>query len=184
MKPKIVFIGASTGGPALIKELLSSLTSLSYTLIIAQHMREEILPSFVKELDSTTKVDVVSTPCALNFYTPSVVICSSSVVLVKNAANYSLKQESTHQNFTPDIDKLLHSFAPYAENFEIEVIIMTGMGSDGVVGAKLLKTYGAKIIAQDKKSSPLYGMPRAAKESGVAEYIYSFEEIKSYLGGL
>ena len=184
MKPKIVFIGASTGGPALIKELLSSLTSLSYTLIIAQHMREEILPSFVKELESATKVPVHSTPCDLNFYTPSIIICSSSVTLVKDGMSYGLKQESINQSFTPDIDKLLHSFAPYAENFEIEVIIMTGMGSDGVIGAKLLKTHGAKIIAQDKKSSPLYGMPRAAKESGVAEYVYSFEEIKSYLGGV
>jgi len=182
VKPKVVFIGASTGGPALIKELLLSLSSLSYTIIIAQHMKEEVLPSFIKELQCTIKFPVFSTPSSLNFFTPSIIICASSVSLVKKSMHYSLKIERTNQNFTPDIDKLLLSFTPYAESFDLEIIIMTGMGSDGVNGAKALKTLGAKVIAQDEKSSPLYGMPRVAKESGVAETIYSFDEIKLYLG--
>ena len=182
MRPKIVFIGASTGGPALIKELLLSLSSLSYTIIIAQHMREEVLPSFIKELKSTVKLPLISTPTAVNFYEPSIIICASSVVLRKKGMQYFLQKESTSQNFTPDINRLLLSFSPYAESFDIEVLIMTGMGSDGVEGAKLLKSQGAKVLAQDEKSSPLYGMPRVAIESGVAEHVYSFTEIKSYLG--
>ena len=145
-------------------------------------MREEVLPSFIKELKGSINLPIISTPTPLNFYEPSIVICASSVVLTKKGMSYFLQKESKNQNFTPDIDKLLHSFSPYAESFDIEVLIMTGMGSDGVEGAKLLKGQGAKVFAQDEKSSPLYGMPRVAKESGVAETIYSFEEIKSYLG--
>lgn len=184
MRPKVVLIGASTGGPALIKELLLSLPSLSHTIIIAQHMKEEVLPFFIKELQGTIKLPILSTPTALNFYKPSIVICASSVVLTKDGMGYFLKKESTKQNFTPDINKLLYSFSPYVESFDMEVLIMTGMGSDGVEGARLLKQQGAKVLAQDEKSSPLYGMPRVAKESGVAETIYSFAEIKSYLGAI
>ena len=182
MKPKIVLIGASTGGPALIKELLFSLNKLSYTIIIAQHMREEVLPSFIKELQSVTAFSVHSTPMQLEPYKPSVIICASSIVIVKKGMEYFLEKESTNQNFTPDINKLFHSFNSYVENFDIEVFIMTGMGNDGVEGAKTLKKKDVKVVAQDENSSPLYGMPRVAKESGVAEIIYSFDEIKSYLG--
>ena len=184
MKPKIVFIGASTGGPTLIKELLSSLEHLSCTIVIAQHMREEVLPSFIHELTNATRFPLYATPTELDFTQPSIIICSSSVVFAKRNNHISLEKESTNQKFTPDIDKLLSSFLPYTESFDVEAIIMTGMGSDGVEGARVLKSHGAKVSAQDEKSSPLYGMPRVAKESGVAENIYSFEEIKSYLGAI
>ena len=71
-----------------------------------------------------------------------------------------------------------------AEDFDIKVIIMTGIGSDGVNGAISLKSKGAKIYAQDEKSSPVYGMPKAALESGIVDEVKSFEDIKRCFRGL
>ena len=77
-----------------------------------------------------------------------------------------------------DINKLFSSFAPFVHDFDISVLIMTGIGADGVDGAKELKAKGAKIYAQDEKSSPVYGMPRVAIESGIVDKVKSLDEIK------
>lgn len=184
MKHKLVIIGASTGGPSLIKELLQSLKNLSFTLIIAQHMKEEVLPFFIEELQaSSPHLNILSTPCSLDFCQPSVIICAHSCVFTQTLNSLTLQTDTTHQNFTPDINKLLLSFKPFATSFDTTVIIMTGMGSDGVLGAKELKSCGAQVFAQDKQSSPLYGMPKAAYESGIVDAVLSFTEIKKHLRG-
>jgi len=61
---------------------------------------------------------------------------------------------------------------------------MTGIGSDGVDGAQKLKKLGVSVFAQDEKSSPVYGMPKAALERGIIDRVMSFEKIKSYVKGL
>ena len=184
MKKNIVIVGASTGGPTLIKKLISSLDSLSSTIIIAQHMKEEVLPFFIKELNESTSIDVFKTPSVLNFHVPAVYVCSESSTLIKKNSSYELETDKNNQHFTPDIDKLLNSFCGYEKEFEITIIIMTGMGRDGVNGATNLKKCGAKIIAQDQKSSPLYGMPKAAYEANIVDEVKSFDEIQAYFQGL
>jgi len=180
LKKKILLIGASTGGPSLIKELLSGIESLSYTIVIAQHMKEEILPSFIHDLQNSLKVKVYSTPLKANFNEPSIIVCSHTSAIQKNALGYEIVTTSERQHYTPDINILFNSFANISSDFDIKALIMTGIGSDGVKGAKLLKSKGAKIFAQDEKSSPVYGMPRVAVESGIVDKIKSFDEIKEF----
>lgn len=184
MKKKILLIGASTGGPCLIKELLSNIESLSCTIIIAQHMKEEILPSFIHDLQSSLKVEVYATPLKITLNEPSVIVCSHTSTLKKNALGYEIITTTEGQYYTPDIDILFNSFANISNDFDIEVLIMTGIGSDGVKSAKLLKSKGAKIFAQDKNSSPVYGMPRVAIESKIVDEVKSFDEFKEYFRNL
>jgi len=182
LKHKIVIIGASTGGPSLIKELLQSLKKLSYTIVIAQHMKKEVLPFFISELQaSCPDLNIVTTPTQINLQIPSVLICAHSSIFTQTGSSLALQTETTGQHFTPDINKLLLSFEPFTKQFDTTVIIMTGMGSDGVLGAKRLKNHGVKVISQDRNSSPLYGMPKAAYESGIVDEVLSFSEIKNYL---
>lgn len=178
MRKKILLVGASTGGPMQIKEMLSLITSLSCTVVIAQHMREEVLPFFIKDLQNSLSINVLSTPLVTTFSEPSVIICSHTSSLVEDDGIYTLKNDMTNQCYTPDINKLFHSFAEFASRFDLQVLIMTGIGSDGVDGAKVLKAKGAKIVAQDEQSSPVYGMPRVAVESGIVDEIKTFDEIK------
>jgi len=64
------------------------------------------------------------------------------------------------------------------------VLIMTGIGSDGVDGATNLKSKGAKVFAQDEKSSPVYGMPKAALERGIVDQVKTLDEMKECFRGL
>lgn len=178
MRKKILLVGASTGGPSQIKELLSHIESLSCTLVIAQHMREEVLPFFIKDIKESLKIKVHSTPLLVSFNEPSVIICSGSSVLQKRASSFEIVHDTNEQQYTPDINKLFNSFHNFANEFDLQVLIMTGIGRDGVDGAKNLKERGAKVFAQDEKSSPVYGMPKAAYESGIVDKIKTFDEIK------
>lgn len=178
MKHKVLLVGASTGGPAQIKEILSSITSLSCTVIIAQHMREEILPFFINDLKESLSIKVLSTPLKTNLDEPSVIICAQTCVLQETASGYEIVNDAKNQHYTPDINKLFNSFVNFSSDFDLRVLIMTGIGSDGVDGAKNLKSHGAKVFAQNEKSSPVYGMPRVAIESGIVDEIQTFDEIK------
>lgn len=178
MRKKILLVGASTGGPTLIKEMLSQITSLSCTVLIVQHMREEVLPFFIKDLKESLHVRVETTPLSTTLNEPSIIICSESSVIKKEYGTYKIITDKTEQKYTPDINKLFNSFTALSSDFEINVLIMTGIGSDGVEGAKNLKSKGAKIFAQDEKSCPVYGMPRVAVESGIVDEIKTLDEIK------
>lgn len=147
-------------------------------------MKEEVLPFFIKDLSDSLKLKVQTTPLNVNFDEPSVVVCSESSILEKIHGTYSIKADKSNQCYTPDINKLFNSFTAYANNFDLNVLIMTGIGSDGVDGAKNLKLKGAKIFAQDENSSPVYGMPKAAFELGIVDEVKSLEEIKDYFRNL
>lgn len=180
MKRKVVLLGASTGGPSLIKKLLNEIKDLSSIIIINQHMKEEVLPFFIKDIHSSCNFKVQKTPLTLNMQTPSVIICSHSSVLEKDGTNFCIKTDTNEQQYTPDINQFFNSFSEYVHLFDTNVIIMTGIGSDGVIGAAKLKKLGAKVYAQDKSSSPVYGMPKAAYEQGIVDEVLSFDALKAY----
>ncbi len=178
MKKKVLLVGASTGGPSQIKELLSSISSLTCSVVIVQHMREEVLPFFIKDLQDSLHIKVQTTPVSTSFDEPSIIVCSESSVLKKNFGTFEIVTDKTNQSYTPDINKLFNSFVAHASEFEMKVLIMTGIGRDGVEGAINLKNQGAKVIAQDEKSSPVFGMPKAAIESGIVDEVKTLDEIK------
>lgn len=184
MKPKVLLIGASTGGPSQIKDLLSQIKSLSCTIIIVQHMKEEVLPFFIKDLKESLSVDVQMTPLRVDFSKPSIIVCSHSSVLQKNSGSYWLSTNTSTESYIPDINKLFKSFSLFVDDFDLSVLIMTGIGKDGVAGAKDLKEKGVKIYAQDEKSSPVFGMPKAAYEAGIVDKVMSLQLMKEYFRDL
>ena len=147
-------------------------------------MKEEVLPSFIRDLQESLSVSVKTTPLEIDFSKPSIIICSESSVIEKRGKEFFLKSDKKNQHYTPDINKLFTSFAKYEMNFDMNVLIMTGIGNDGVEGAALLKSKGAKVFAQDEKRSPVYGMPKAACERGIVDKVLSLDEIKVYLQSL
>jgi len=184
LKHKVVLLGASTGGPSQIKELLKEVKNLSSTIIINQHMKEEVLPFYIKDIQNSFNFQVHTTPHSFSMNTPGVIICSQSSVIVKKGDTFSIQTQTDKQNYTPDINQFFTSFSNYAALFDTNVVIMTGIGRDGVLGALALKKNGAKIYAQDEKSSPVYGMPKAAYESNIVDKVMSLESLKTYFRSL
>ena len=180
LKKKVILLGASTGGPSQIKEMLSAIKILTCSIVVVQHMQENILPFFIKDLQENLPHRVDSTPVESLFEEPSIIICSSSSILKKTAHKYNMIANSAGQIYTPDINKLFKSFVPYINDFEIQIIIMTGIGDDGVAGAVELKKLGAKIIVEHEKSCPVYGMPRVAVEKKIVDEVKTIEELVEY----
>ena len=147
-------------------------------------MREEVLPFYIKDLTSSLQFEVYATPIETNFSKPSIIVCSQSSVIEKNTNTYKIKGDTQGQIYTPDINKLFNSFVPIAHEFDLQVLIMTGIGNDGVEGAKNLHAKGATIYAQDEQSSPVYGMPKAAYEAGIVDSVKSFDDIIACFEGL
>jgi two-component system chemotaxis response regulator CheB len=177
MKKRVILLGASTGGPSQIKEMLKAIKNLNCTIVVVQHMQEEILPFFIKDLKDSLSHKVLISPSDYLFCEPCIVVCSHTSVLKKSFSSFSIVTDKASQVYTPDINKLFKSFVPYALEFDMKVIIMTGIGDDGVAGAKELKKLGAKIIAEDEKSCPVYGMPRVAIESGIVDEVKTHQEL-------
>jgi len=181
LRKKIILVGASTGGPSLIKEMLGELTSLNSSIVIVQHMREEVIPFFIKDLAESLEFNVQTTPLSTSFNEPSIIICSHSSILQKKDDKFKFITSTESQKYTPDINKLFNSFVDFTDELDVSVLIMTGIGSDGVDGAQNLKFKGAKIYAQNEETSPVYGMPKAAYEKGIVDEVKSYQEIKKWL---
>ncbi|MCH9034278.1 MAG: chemotaxis protein CheB, partial [Planctomycetes bacterium] len=92
----------------------------------------------------------------------------------------TLDQEPKVTGFRPSVDVLFKSVATTIGEYAIG-LVMTGMGCDGAAGVRALKNAGAKTLAQDAESSIVYGMPKAAVETGNVDQVVTLAEIPDLL---
>ncbi|MDH4944288.1 CheB methylesterase domain-containing protein [Sulfurimonas sp. C5] len=163
---KIVLIGASTGGPAHIEKILSALQSpLNYTLIIAQHMGAEFLPSFVKRLSLKTGHPILLSENNQTLQKGHIYIATNHCRLSKDAEHIKFQVEkSNNAMFNPEINQLFGSAVSIISTNKLLAILLTGIGDDGVQGCQLLAEHGAECIAESEKTAIVYGIPARAKE--------------------
>lgn len=180
---KIILIGASTGGPGHIKKILTSLKpEFTATIIIAQHMGNDYIPSFVKQLNSICCHEVhpvVSQSVLL----PSHIYVSSLLSSINIASKGLIFQQknSVADGYNPDIDYLFTSAAKIARQIPILGIILTGIGNDGANGCKLLSEGGGECIAESETSAIVDGMPMQTRKIVDNIKILSLDEIISQI---
>jgi two-component system chemotaxis response regulator CheB len=180
---KIVVIGASTGGPGVIENIISQLTPpLNLPVVIAQHMPAMFTKSFAERLNKTSKIPVKEASLGEEVLANQIYIAPGNFNVlfeINNVGKTVFKfQEGSDDKITltPSVDELFTSAADkYGSN--ILGIILTGMGMDGVKGTAKIKEKGGKIIVQDESSSLIYGMPREIVKNGHADEILSPEGI-------
>jgi two-component system chemotaxis response regulator CheB len=177
---KLLAIGTSTGGPVALQKILVQLPAdFPLPIIMVQHMPEAFTLAFANRLNSLCKIkikqaengDVLKPGCA--YLAPG----GKQMVVdgTENAAKLRiLEDDSERIAFKPSVDI---SFGSAAKIFSGNVlgIILTGMGSDGRDGARLLKNKGATIWAQDEESCVVYGMPQAVTVAGISELSLALE---------
>jgi two-component system chemotaxis response regulator CheB len=172
---KLVVIGASTGGPRAILDVMQGIpVGLPAAFLIVQHMPKGFTRSFAERIAWQSGVkskeaeegDVVLAGEA--FVAPA----GYHLVLERQQEQLKLKlSQDAPVNFVrPSIDITMSSAA---EIFGRDVIgvILTGMGKDGLEGARKIREKGGVIIAQDEKSSVVWGMPKAVYEAGLANNV-------------
>ncbi len=178
---KILVIGASTGGPQAFEAVLSKLpANYPFPVICVQHISKGFLDSFILWLTDKVKLPVTVAKAGEK---PEL----GRIYFAPDDANLELDAQGRfHLSLTPDslyypsVDVTLHSLARYYRSKAIAVLL-TGMGDDGASGLKAIADAGGLTIAQDEASSVVFGMPKAAIETGAAQKILNIGQIGDML---
>ena len=180
----LVAIGASSGGPAALKEILSRLPRQLPPVVIVQHVSKGFAPALASWL-TTVSTFPVSVP------EPGELLQQGRAYLAMDSAHLTVdrllragKDESGPINgVEPSVDVLFHAVAAAFGERAIGVLL-TGMGSDGARGLLAMRQAGARTIAQDAASSMIDGMPQAARALGAVEWVVPLPDIAEAVGSL
>lgn len=175
---KLIAIGASTGGPQAIYDILAGLDHKQRaSIVIVQHVESEFSAGFATWLQQGTKLKVVLAKAGMRPELGTALLAASNDHLVMTA-NGSFTYTSHPQDvpYRPSVDALYRSLAEHWAEPGLAVLL-TGMGRDGAEGLKKLRQGGWHTIAQDEKTSVVFGMPKAAIELGAAEQVLPLPEI-------
>ncbi len=169
----IVAIGISTGGPNSLIEMMPTLPKdFPVPIVIVQHMPEMFTRLLAERLDQQSDLQI-SEASAGNELRPGHVLLAPGgfhMTLVRKGMGVEtdLNQDSPENSCRPAVDVLFRSVAStYGAN--VLAVIMTGMGQDGLLGCHKIMEANGQIIAQDKESSVIWGMPGAVANAGLAE---------------
>jgi two-component system, chemotaxis family, protein-glutamate methylesterase/glutaminase len=176
---KVVAVGASTGGTEAIRVFLEAMPSDSPGIVIVQHMPELFTRSFATRLNQLCKITVKEAENGDSVIRGRALIAPGNkhMLLKRSGARYyvEVKDGPLVNRHRPSVDVLFRSTAVNAGKNSIG-IIMTGMGDDGARGLLEMKEAGAFTLAQDEKSSVVFGMPREAIKLNAADKIVPLEQ--------
>ncbi len=178
LPPPLVAIGSSTGGPKALAAILSALPSpLGVAIIIVQHVDEQFASGLTDWLGSQTRLTVKLAKEGTKPMMDTVLIAGTNDHLIIGsdlALHYT--QEPRDNPYRPSVDAFFLSLDSHWPRKDIAVLL-TGMGKDGAKGLLALRKAGWHTIAQDEKTSAVYGMPAAAAQLNAADDILALEEI-------
>src|SRR5579859_6017781 len=177
-------IGASTGGPGAILDLLNGLPDgFTLPILFVLHISEPFGSAFADWLDSQTgrRVSYAKEGDLVSAAAGKVVMAPPGQHLGVRDGRLRLSLEAERHSCRPSVDVLFESIArdygPAAC-----AALLTGMGRDGAAGLLKIRQAGGLTVAQDEASSVIYGMPREAALLGAATHILSLSEIGPFLG--
>ena len=177
---KVVVIGASTGGTEAIQGMLQSLPVDAPGMVIVQHMPEHFTRAFAERLNTICRVTVKEAENNDSILRGRVLIAPGNMhtLIKRNGARYfvEVRYGPLVCRHRPSVDVLFRSAARYAGKNAVG-IIMTGMGDDGARGLLEMKKTGAYTIAQDEKSSVIFGMPNEAIKLGAVNRVLPLNAI-------
>ena len=182
---EIVAIGVSTGGPPVIRTLLSKLTkNFPVPILIVQHISPGFLQGMVEWLDNETPLSVQIPKNGDRVRSGDVYFAPEGYHMgITGEGEISFSSAAPENGVKPSVSYLFRSVTR-AFGEKAVGVILTGMGKDGVLELKEMKDRGAITIAQDKGSSVIHGMPGDAIKIGAANHVLSPEEIAAFLGSL
>lgn len=172
---EVLVIGVSTGGPFALQKVIPALpAALPVPVVVVQHMPPHFTRSLADRLDAQSSVTVREAESGMR-------LAPGHVLIARGGEHLSLRRDPVtgfvHAVLSPEPAEMLHRpsvdvlFRSAAEVYgrRTLALVMTGMGKDGLEGAKAVKARGGLVLAQDEASCVVYGMPRAVAEAGVAE---------------
>ena len=183
---ELVAIGTSTGGPAALQKLLPEFESnFPVGGLIVQHMPTAFIPPFAERMNQLSKVSVVVAEKGQKIEAGCFYLAPGDFHMkVKKGhatpAVIDLEPEPAGSLHRPSVDQMFLSVARAYPGNALGVVL-TGMGQDGLLGAREMKKNNSPIFAQLKESCVVYGMPRAIVDENLADKILPLEEMKAQI---
>ena len=185
IKEKVIVIGSSTGGPAVLELILSELPSnFPAAILIVQHMPAKFTKSLAERLDHMSEIavkeaeegDMIEPGKAYVAPGDFHMTVEKRVIEGEARAVICLNRDPLVHGLRPSVDVTMKSVAEvYGEN--AVGIILSGMGEDGAKGMRAIKRKKGKTIAQDEATSLIFGMPKRVIERGDADQVLPVFEI-------
>jgi len=176
-RPELVAIGASLGGPRALAALLRALpATFPAPIAVVQHIADGFTEGLANWLGQESRLEVREARDRDVLRPGLVLLAPTGRHLVVFQGLARLSDAPPVDSFRPSVTPLFRSAA---EAYGIRAcgVILTGMGRDGAEGLKALKRAGGHTIAQDEATSAVYGMPRAAIETGAVDQVLPLDEI-------
>ena len=180
-KRDIVAIGVSTGGPPAVQKVLSALPAdFPACILIAQHMPATFTEAFARRLDNVCKIHVSEARGGDKIGPGLAYVCPGGRHLRLDMHGplpfIDVVSEPADALYKPSVNVLMES-AGNSMGRRVVGVTMTGMGSDGVEGSRILKEKGGYLIAQNEASCVVYGMPKAVVDAGLADEVVGVDSL-------
>lgn len=178
----ILAVAASTGGPPALGEFLQHLPrDLPVPVVVVQHLVPGFLPGLVDWLRAEVPFHVVQAEHDQPLAPGSVYLAPDGRHLEVTARlRASLSDRPAVDGFKPSASVL---FGSIARNLGASgtAVVLTGMGQDGLAGARALYGAGGRIFAQDEETCAVYGMPRVVAEAGIVDRVGPVQELAAFV---
>lgn len=182
-KAEIIAIGISTGGPNALAKMLPMIPKdIGVPILIVQHMPPMFTQSLANSLAGKCAIDVREAKEGEPILPNTALIAPGGkqmkIVAAADGKNRVIKitDDPPENSCKPSVDYLFRSVAHHYVG-RATGVIMTGMGSDGTKGLQLMKQSGARIIAQNEATCVVFGMPKQAVETGLADVVLPLNQI-------
>jgi two-component system chemotaxis response regulator CheB len=178
----VVAIGTSTGGPKAVQGILPRLPkNFPVPIVVAQHMPPAFTGPFAERLDQLCGLRVAEAREAEPLRPGTVLIAPGGghMRLKRGTALetvVSISEDRQEFVYRPSVDALLTSASEVLPG-RVLGVILTGMGDDGLLGARAVREGGGRVFVQSEDTCVVYGMPRAVAEAGLADKVLPVEEI-------
>lgn len=178
----VVLIGASTGGPQALMEIVPKLPpNLEAGIVIVQHMPPNFTRYLAERLDARTEMVVSEAEEGSMILPGTILVAPGGMHLFleekkRRPVTMLLPRNELQKSVCPSLDFAMTSFSTVFKE-KLVGVVLTGMGRDGTAGASAIKRNNGKIICQDEATAMIYGMPGSVTESGHADEVIPLDDV-------
>lgn len=178
IRPKLVLVGASTGGPGHLKKLFKNLEVGNASIVVAQHMSLLYIPSFITQFGKECDAKVFRVEGKMQLQGGIYICEKNSEIVPFKPLSAKVCEPVKETTYNPNVDVLFHSGVEACKFCEVMAILLTGIGDDGAKGLNELYKAGATCIGESEESAIVYGMPKRAKEINANLKMLSIDKIR------
>jgi two-component system chemotaxis response regulator CheB len=188
VKPRIIAIGSSTGGPQALFTFLGALTKeIKLPIVITQHMPPKFTTILAQHIGQNTGWPTAEASDGMSVEAGTIYVAPGDFHMIAESRGTStvlrLNQDPPENFCRPAVDPMLRSLsAIYGP--AILTVILTGMGHDGMKGAQCVVDNGGTVVAQDEASSVVWGMPGAVATNGLCSAVLPLDELAPHVAML